>query len=181
MNRRAFAFGACACAGAAALTLTGAIRPIAALAASKTLDWNEREIRWHSYEDGLREAQRSGKPILAVFYADWCPHCRATTALFRDEEIVRLSRGLVMVKINSDRDPEINARYSPDGSYIPRIMVLRPNGQLVSKLGGSDPRYRYFLSYDSTRELAVVMKGAASLRAPESGERRPFTPSPIRF
>jgi thiol:disulfide interchange protein len=163
MKIRAFAFAVFAWLGLA-LALTGVIGAVPAQAASKAIEWNEREIRWHSLADGIAEAKRSGKPILAIFYADWCPHCRATSALFRDEQIIRLSRDLVMVKVNTDRDPAINARYAPDGAYVPRTMVLRPNGELVAKIGGSDPRYRYFLDYDSTRELAGVMRGAASVR-----------------
>jgi protein-disulfide reductase (glutathione) len=135
-----------------------------AKAAAKVLEWNEKEIRWHSYADGLREARRSGKPILVVFYTDWCPHCRATTALFRDDEIITLSRELVMVKVNQDRDPEISARYAPDGLYIPRTMILKPNGELAAKIHGGNPTYRYFLDYKSTREFAGVMKRAAAVR-----------------
>jgi protein-disulfide reductase (glutathione) len=135
-----------------------------AKAAATVLEWNEKEIRWHSYAGGLREARRSGKPILVVFYTDWCPHCRATTALFRDDEIITLSRELVMVKVNQDRDPEISARYAPDGRYIPRTMILKPNGDLATKIHGDNPTYRYFLDYESTRELAGVMKRAAAVR-----------------
>jgi len=133
-------------------------------AASKVIDWNEAQIRWYSFNDGLREAQATGRPILAVFFAEWCPHCLGHSRLFRNPQIVRLSQALVMVKVDGDRYPEISARYAPDGAYIPRTMVLGSDGRVITSLHGSSAKYRYFLNYETEEELAGIMRGAAGLR-----------------
>lgn len=129
-------------------------------AAARSIDWNERQIRWHSYEDGLQEAERTGRPVLAVVYADWCPHCAAYSRLFSDPEVVRLARNLVMVKLNGEQYPEVSARYAPDGGYVPRTLVLRPDGKLIPFIHGDQQQYRYFLNYQDTQELLDVMKRA---------------------
>jgi thioredoxin-like negative regulator of GroEL len=133
-------------------------------AAPKVFEWNDAQIRWRSFAQGLREAKKTGKPVLAVFYAKWCPHCVGYSRLFRDPQIVKLSRALVMVRVDGDRQPRVSARYEPDGEYVPRTMVLAPNGRIVRSLHGSSPEFRHFLDYQSTSELVRMMKGAAALK-----------------
>src|SRR5262245_44301089 len=131
---------------------------------AKGIDWNDVRIKWHSFEVGLREAERTRTPMLVLFYADWCPHCAAYSRLFREPDIVALSQSLVMVKVDRDKSPELNARYAPDGGYVPRTMVLNANGSLIASIHGSDPNYRYFLYYETKKDLLAVMKRAASYR-----------------
>lgn len=165
MTRRFIAFvigaGMAACLVLAAAGMWQA-RPL--LAASRTVEWNDAQIRWRPIGEGLREARRSGKPVLAVFFADWCAHCRGYSRLFHDPRIVRLSRALVMVRVNGDREPGVSARYEPDGGYVPRTMVLTPDGRVVRSLHGGSPEFRHFLDYQTTDELVAMMRGAARLR-----------------
>jgi protein-disulfide reductase (glutathione) len=142
----------------------GTVQAVAETKAVKAIDWNESQIKWHAFEAGLKEAQRTRAPMLVLFYADWCPHCVAYSRLFRDPQIVALTQPLVMVKVNTDKSPEINTRYVPDGGYVPRTMVLKPDGSLITSIRGSDPKYKYFLSYDTKKELLAVLKSAASHR-----------------
>ena len=146
------------------LAAAGVFQTAPSAAAPKSIEWNDAQIRWRSFAEGLREAQATGKPILAVFYADWCPHCLGYSRLFRDPQIVRLSQALVMVKVDGDRQPDIGGRYEPDGGYVPRTMVLDRAGRLVGSLRGGNARYRHFIDYQSTDELAAMMKGAAALK-----------------
>jgi thiol-disulfide isomerase/thioredoxin len=161
---RAFVAG---CLVALAAVAAWHYRPTAALAQArqlKPIDWNERDIKWHSLDEGLQEAKRTGAPILALFYTDWCPYCMAHSRLFRDAEIVELSRSLVMVKVNRDKAPDINARYAPDGGYVPRTMILKPDGSLAAAIHGADPTYKYLLDYETKAELVAVMRKAVSQR-----------------
>jgi protein-disulfide reductase (glutathione) len=164
----------------AVLIGAGAVHGISAASPSyarnKVMGWNDSQIKWLSFDDGLREAGRTGKPILAVFYAEWCPHCAEYSQLFRDPEVVDRARDLVMVRVNSDEQPDISARYAPDGEYIPRTMVLRPDGALVASIHGGQRSYRYFLDHDSSHELLGVMK-----RAGELGGARRSDPQPPRM
>jgi thioredoxin-like negative regulator of GroEL len=147
-----------------ALAAAGVWQAGRSFAAAQAMEWNDAQIRWRSFAEGMREAKETGKPVLAVFYARWCPHCRGYSRLFRDPEIVELSRTLVMVKVNGDRQPQIDARYKPDGDYFPRTMVLTPDGRIVRSLHGGSPEFRHFLDYRSTGELVRMMKGAAALK-----------------
>jgi thiol:disulfide interchange protein len=36
-------------------------------------DWNRQHLDWRPYGLGLRDAKQAGKPIMVVFYTDWCP------------------------------------------------------------------------------------------------------------
>lgn len=147
--------------GVGAVCGVSAILPPAS-AASKQIDWNAAQVKWLSFDDGMREAARTGKPILTIFYAEWCPHCVAYSRLFHDPEVIGRARDLVMVRVNGDEEAELSARYSPDGGYIPRTLVIRPNGKLDASIHGAQDQYRYFLDHDSTSELLSVMKRAAA-------------------
>ena len=48
----------------------------------KKLDWNDKELTWHSYEKGMAKIKESKKPGLLIFYADWCSTCKEYSGLF---------------------------------------------------------------------------------------------------
>jgi thiol:disulfide interchange protein len=134
-------------------------------ASGKSINWNDRGILWLPFARGLREARHSGKPVLVVFYAEWCRYCAAYGRQFHDPRVVRLSNALVMVRVDVDQHPEIANRYSPDGRYVPRTMVLRPNGTLITSIHGSQEEHRYNLESTTPDELISFMRRAAELNS----------------
>jgi thiol:disulfide interchange protein len=134
-------------------------------AVGKSIDWNTRQILWYPFAKGLREARHSGRPVLVVFYAEWCRHCAAYGRQFHDPRVVKLSKALVMVRVDVDEYPSIANRYSPDGRYVPRTMVLRPNGSLITDIHGSQEEHRYNLENTTPDELLDVMREAADLNS----------------
>ena len=46
------------------------------LAADTKIKWNDGNIEWHTYEEGLDLARIDQKPAIVIFYADWCPTCQ---------------------------------------------------------------------------------------------------------
>ncbi len=134
-------------------------------AAKKSLDWNTRQILWHPFANGLREARHTGKPVFIVFYAEWCSHCALYSRQFHDPRVVKLSKSMVMVRVDVDEYPDIAERYTPDGGYVPRTMVLRPNGSLITSIHGPQGQYRYFLDDRAPGELIGFMRQAAELNS----------------
>src|SRR5574337_1751412 len=38
-------------------------------------NWNDQEVHWMSYDEGLAAAKKEHRPICLIFYTTWCPHC----------------------------------------------------------------------------------------------------------
>src|SRR5690348_4328310 len=93
-------------------------------------DWNDGQIAWKSYEDGLAAAKKEQKPICLIFYTDWCPHCRNYSGVFHDAKVVERAKDFVMIRLDKDKNAEISKKYAPDGEYIPRTYFLAPDGTL---------------------------------------------------
>lgn len=123
-------------------------------------DWNDSGINWRPYEAGLAEARTTGKPVVLIFYTDWCPHCHNYSRLFRDPEVARLAASFVMVRVERDAHRDISARYALDGEYIPRTFFLSPEGVLIPGLDSGREQYRYYLDEHEPSELISRMEEA---------------------
>lgn len=130
--------------------------------------FNEDEIPWMDLEAGLAEADRTGRPILLVVHADWCPACRDYRALFFDPRVVAYKDKVVFVLIDMDEDHADARRYQPDGGYVPRTMVLDDEGTLVPGIRTYHEDVAYFLNPDHPAELLFALKRAAALNDPTS-------------
>lgn len=122
-------------------------------------DWNEQQIEWHEYQDGLARAEASGKPVMLIFYADWCPTCHAYRDVFNRPQIVALAQQLVMIRVNVDQFPELSEQYGDDGSYVPRTFVLDSSGKRQQLLF-PQKRYRYFIKATDLTAFEQLMSKA---------------------
>lgn len=118
-------------------------------------------IAWRSYADGLAQAKEDGRPLLVVISATWCPHCRNYKQVFQDPRVIEAARKFVMVQVDEDREPAVAARYTRDGSYVPRTYFLAPDGSLAD-VQAENPRYRYF--YDERDPASILAGMSAALR-----------------
>jgi thioredoxin 1 len=96
-------------------------------------------IRWERrFEDALKKARTSHKPVIVDFWAQWCGWChRLDKTTYVDPAVVKLSEGFVAVKVNTEGDPRDTAvaiRY--DVSSLPTIMVISPEGRPVARVNG---------------------------------------------
>ncbi len=124
--------------------------------------WNDDDITWHSYTEGLKLAKELNKPVLLFFYADWCPTCHAYKPIFEAARIIELSKQFVMVRINSDEFPKLNQAFIPEEEweYVPRTFALFPDGRRMDNIYAKDQAPRYFLSAENSNEFLYTMRAA---------------------
>ena len=137
------------------------LAPLDTSSAPRPQDWNTA-IVWKTYEDGLAQAQREGKPICLVLYTTWCPHCTAYARMFHDAKVADASRQLVMIKVDTDASPEVGKKYSVDGAYIPRTYFLAPDGS-IAKIESGRREYRYFYDEANPKPMHAAMQKALAL------------------
>lgn len=110
--------------------------------------FNDEQIEWLFLPEGLKQAQERSRPILLLAHATWCPHCRTTKKIYFDDEVVQLiHEWYVPVLIDIDRQRQLSARYAPDGDYVPRHLILMPDGSHVAEAKGPYPKYEYLIPY----------------------------------
>jgi hypothetical protein len=129
-------------------------------ACSGFVDWNPGGIDWVDYERGVERAAREQKPILLFVYTEWCPYCKRLSRYFGSDEVEREAREYVMVRVDADRRPDLSDRFAPDGAYIPRVLLLRPDGTPDYEFVLSAGRHRYSISSDSDAHLLWTLRSA---------------------
>jgi thiol-disulfide isomerase/thioredoxin len=126
--------------------------------------WNAPAIAWQSIGDGIRESSRSGRPVIMLFHTTWCPNCKRYREVFKDPEVVALSRDFVMILIDADKDKVANGAFAPDGTYVPRTLFLSSEGDVQSEIkGATDPQYPHTIDASSPSELVSLMRKAKAL------------------
>jgi thiol-disulfide isomerase/thioredoxin len=129
------------------------------------MDWNGARVAWREYEAGFAEALEIGKPVLLIFYTDWCPHCHNYSRLFHVPEVIELAASFVMIRVERDGHPALSARHAPDGNYIPRTFFFDPAGAPWADLISDNPEYMYFFDEHHPEELIEVMTRARTRAA----------------
>ena len=124
--------------------------------------WNSAQIEWLAFDEGARKARETGKRVFVVFHTTWCPHCTRYRKQFFDPRVVTLAGKLVMVLVDRDISPDINARYNAFGSYIPRTMVLDSEAELIPDIRSTNPDYPFFLDTYEPEDLVRLMKLATA-------------------
>jgi thiol:disulfide interchange protein len=132
----------------------------AAAAFAGAENWNDANIHWMAYDEGLAAAKKSHQPICLIFYTTWCPHCGNYSKLFSDPEVVKKSRSFVMIRLDKDKNQELSQKYKPDGEYIPRTYFLSPDGALDESLAEQREQFKYFYSESNPASILAGMDRA---------------------
>merc|ERR1711976_341958 len=113
--------------------------------------WNDN-IEWYSWEEGLKVAKASQKPMMVVLHKTWCGACKRLKPDFAaNKEIEALSKKFVMVNAEDDEAPHDNQAFAHDGGYIPRVYFCDSDGvpdYSIYNTEGS-PQYKYFYGASS--------------------------------
>lgn len=139
------------------LAMTTALTPAPASAGG---DWNDAKIQWQPYEQGIAAAKKDKKPVLLVFFTEWCPHCTNYSKVFHDEKVVAESKKFVMVRLDKDKSAELSKKFAPDGEYIPRTYFLGSDGTLDPALTAPRTEYKYFYDERNPAQLLAAMDAA---------------------
>lgn len=135
------------------------------IAMPKAEDWNDTQVQWMGYDDGLAAAKAEKKPVCLVFFTTWCPHCKNFSHIFSDPRVVEQAKTFVMIRLDKDKNAEISKRYAMDGEYIPRTFFLKADGTLDESIHAPRDKFKYF--YDEQRAdslLASMTQASAKLR-----------------
>lgn len=123
-------------------------------------DWNDKQISWQTYDAGLAEAKKSNKPIVLIFYTEWCPHCTNYSKVFHDPKLVEKSKDFVMIRLDNDKEKEVAKKFALDGSYIPRTFFLSPAGVLDPELHAPREQFKFFYDESKPDQILAAMDAA---------------------
>lgn len=121
----------------------------------------KREIHWRPWgEEAFALSRKLGRPVLLDIGATWCHWCHVMEeTTYSDDEVIRLVEEFyVPIKVDRDRNPEIDRRYQSlvgsvtgEGGW-PLTAILTPEGDLITggtyfpaKDGGGRPGLRRVL------------------------------------
>jgi uncharacterized protein YyaL (SSP411 family) len=91
------------------------------------------EIAWMPWgEEAFRRAEEEGKAVLLSISAIWCHWCHVMDETsYSDHAVIDLiNKNFVPVRVDSDRNPDINRRYNQGG--WPTTAFLDPHGALLA-------------------------------------------------
>jgi thioredoxin len=108
---------------------------VVAKAASRPI-YNEHADARRQIDAAILEASKTGKNVVLIFGANWCPDCHALDEQMHRPTLARLiAQDFVVVKIDVgrfDKNLDIGSKYGvPIKKGIPALAVLDSHGKLL--------------------------------------------------
>lgn len=102
------------------------------------------EIPTLSYEEFEQLVEKSDKPTVMYFTAEWCGPCRFTNPTIKElaDEYTQL---LNIFSIDADIDAQLVTKFGI--RYVPAIIMWK-NGKVVDKIIGAQPKKNYSERFD---------------------------------
>jgi len=126
-------------------------------------------IKWEKkFDEAVKKARRSGKPLVVDFWAEWCGWChRLDRTTYADPAVIRRVQDFVPVKVNTEgsrRELEISARYGVRS--LPTILFLSPQGRQLFRVNGFQGPGQFPRTLDAAHHVAGrVIAWEAALEA----------------
>ena len=112
-------------------------------------------------EENLAAARAANpnKPHLILVHKTWCGACKALKRAWKDDaSIEKLAEHFVMTNCEDDEEPS-GDKWTPDGGYIPRLMFVGDDGNLLPVTNEQgNPQYKYY--YSSPSQVTAAMESA---------------------
>jgi thioredoxin-like negative regulator of GroEL len=140
-----------------------------AAAASQPATVAPPRIKWEkSFEEALKKATRSGKPVVVDFWAEWCTWCeRLDQNTYADPTVVEKAQDFVAVKVNTEgsrKEIDVAVRYHV--ASLPTIVFLSPEGRQLGRVNGFQGPGVFPRTLDVVQAIARrVMSWEEALRA----------------
>ncbi|KAJ8350261.1 hypothetical protein SKAU_G00253910 [Synaphobranchus kaupii] len=100
------------------------------------IDWAE------TYEEALRMARISQKPLMVIHHLENCPICKALKAAFSGHEEIQgmAKEDFIMFNVVHETNDH---NLAPDGYYVPRIIFIDPALVIRGDITGKGQKYKY--------------------------------------
>ena len=104
-------------------------------------------IEWKTWVEAKSVAKETGKPLMVILHKSWCPACKSLKPkIAASKYIEKLSSKFVMVNAKEGEQPMEEPKFNIDGQYIPRIIFLDSNENVLANVINEDgnPQYKYY-------------------------------------
>ncbi len=94
-------------------------------------------LQWSTdLNSAFKLAEKSNKLVFVDFYANWCGYCKQLDEdTFTDLNVqARLTQGYVLVKVNTDKNPDLASQYKVYG--LPTLVVMDAYGNEIKRQEG---------------------------------------------
>lgn len=122
-----------------------------------------------------------GKTVLLLFWASWCPDCRAEIPQIKAMHTLVNPDKVVFVSVSFDREKSTWEQFVPENN-LPGVQLFDPEGMKESKIGEAFHikwiPSMYVIDPQGKVVLGTVMAGKAAsalLATPSTGFRTPFS------
>ena len=129
--------------------------------AAKSIKWTD-SLTWHSWSKAQELSAETGRPIMLMVYANWCPRCRELAPVFQDPKVIAAAQKLILVRQDQDERPDWLSQYRQLGGYVPRVIFFGNDGQPRTDINNGRSKYPYFYTPRGAATLAKSMAKAST-------------------